>query len=61
MRWAPRLFFGVVLAKRSGRWENRGMTKGQAMTTLYIHCWRCGEPMEVLERDYTHGKVCGQC
>lgn len=31
------------------------------MTTLYIHCWRCGEPMEVKERDYTHGKVCGKC
>lgn len=31
------------------------------MTTLYIHCWRCGDDMEVPERDYTHGKVCGKC
>lgn len=31
------------------------------MTKLYIHCWKCGESMEILERDYTHGKVCGQC
>ena len=30
-------------------------------TMLYIHCWGCGEPMEVRERDYTHGKVCGDC
>ena len=31
------------------------------MTMLYIHCWKCGEPMEVAERDYTNGKVCGAC
>jgi hypothetical protein len=31
------------------------------MTILYIHCWRCGDDMEVPERDYTHGKVCGKC
>jgi len=31
------------------------------MATLYIHCWRCGDPMEVEERDYTHGRVCGDC
>jgi len=31
------------------------------MATLYIHCWRCGGDMEVEERDYTHGKVCGKC
>ena len=30
-------------------------------TILFIHCWLCGDPMEVPERDYTHGRVCGKC
>lgn len=52
-----------VVAKKAGRWDN-GLTATERtgkMTTLYIHCWKCGEAMEVAERDYTHGKVCGQC
>lgn len=28
---------------------------------IYIHCWRCGAPFSIKEKDYNHHAGCGKC
>jgi len=28
---------------------------------IWIHCYNCGDQFSCKEREYTKGKVCGQC